>query len=536
MTSTRLIAATLTLVLGTANAAAGDDDPVRTAVVVGANAAAPGRKALRFAHRDAEAVAAVLDEVGGFDRGDIHLLRDPDPDKILGLLDRELARAARSGREMLLFFYYSGHADSRALYPSGQRLALRDLKRRLTDKRAAVRVGVIDACRGGGWTGTKGLTPSDPFEVDLELGFASKGTALIASSSGLEDAHESAKLRGSFFTHHFTVGLRGAGDGDSDGLVTLSEAFDYAKTRTVRDTALHTESPQNPSFRINLRGRRDLPLSQVSAASTRLTLTQAVGPLELIHLDSGLVILEIPRGKRAMTLAVPPGRYVVRREKGGKLYAVEIEIAAGRSARVAEAQLTLVGSDRLAVKGDEDPEPDQARDEISFGFLALFPGYDLVDTGAVDPRRSRTGLGAYFGKVTYLLRTDRYLGVRFSAGGGRQDSSVSGEGAVYLGFGYYIGWPLGGVNADGRIDLELYAATDASFQFELNPDQGNMPLQAAFEVAAGVRAFGFFAEAGAVRNLYPRFHELGSATYDDPSPGLRFALGLRFANTLFRDP
>ena len=54
--------------------------------------------------------------------------------------------------------------------------------------------------------------------------------------AGLEEAHESELLRSSFFTHHWIAGLRGAADRDADGLVTLGEAFDYAKGLTVRDS------------------------------------------------------------------------------------------------------------------------------------------------------------------------------------------------------------------------------------------------------------------------------------------------------------
>ena len=38
-------------------------------------------------------------------------------------------------------------------------------------------------------------------------------------------AQESAAIGGSFFTHHFELGLRGAADADGDGQVTLAEAF-----------------------------------------------------------------------------------------------------------------------------------------------------------------------------------------------------------------------------------------------------------------------------------------------------------------------
>ncbi|HZA49602.1 MAG TPA: hypothetical protein VE549_02610, partial [Myxococcaceae bacterium] len=49
----------------------------RAAVVVGANKAAAGRRDLRFAHRDADQVAAVLRDAGRFAPEAVTVLRDP---------------------------------------------------------------------------------------------------------------------------------------------------------------------------------------------------------------------------------------------------------------------------------------------------------------------------------------------------------------------------------------------------------------------------------------------------------------------------
>ena len=218
-------------------------EPRRFAVLVGSNASPPGRKELRYAHRDVQAVVDVLQDVGAFEREDVVSLQDPEPDELLDALDRQLDRAARSGQSLLLF-YYSGHADAHALYPVGKALPLRALKTRLERDSVHVRIGVIDACRGGGWTGTKGLREAEVFEVNIPLVLANQGSALVASSSGLEDAHESEVLQGSFFTHYWLAALRGAGDENEDGQVTFGEAFEYAKYFTVRDTAVQTPTPR----------------------------------------------------------------------------------------------------------------------------------------------------------------------------------------------------------------------------------------------------------------------------------------------------
>ncbi len=325
--------------------------PRRLALVVGANGAPPGRRPLRYSHEDAKHVALVLTQVAGFDGADVSVLLDPSPRAVLDELDRLLRDAEGAGREALLLFYYSGHADDASLYPGGQALLMSELKPRLEDPRAKVRIGIIDACRGGGWTGTKGLAPAEPFDVDVPLGLSNEGSVFIASSSGVENAHESESLRGSFFTHHWNGGLLGAADRNGDGRVTVGEAFEYARALTIRDTALVTRTPQHPSFHMNLGGRQDLTLAAATESRrSALVLQQREGPLELVNLDSGLVVLESARGRTVLRLALSPGRYLVRRRDTAGIWVREIEIPIDGQTRLAEERLELVRPATLATK------------------------------------------------------------------------------------------------------------------------------------------------------------------------------------------
>lgn len=324
--------------------------PHRVAVLVGANQPGPGRRALQHAHHDAEQMAEVLAAVGRFPAGQIHVLRDPAPEEVLALLQRSAAQLRAP--DSLLYFYYSGHADDESLYPAGKPLSLAAVRAALDGSGAAVRLGIVDACRGGAWTRTKGLVAEAPFEVPVNLG--NEGSVLIASSSGLESAHESDALQGSFFTHHFVAGLRGAADKSGNGEVTLSEAFEYAKERTVRDTALVARDPQHPSYAMNLRGRQDLVLAQLATSPSALVLGQENGPLDVIQLESGLTVLELAPGNRRVRLALRPGRYLVRRtsEKGN--FTREVAVAAGGEVAIEEADLILLGAPRLSAKGSGD--------------------------------------------------------------------------------------------------------------------------------------------------------------------------------------
>jgi hypothetical protein len=448
--------------------------PRRVAVVVGANDAPPGRKALRYAQRDAEAFARVLHELGGFAEQDVTTLLDPEPSAVLRALDAQLAKlGANAGKhkaETLVVFYYSGHADAAALFPRGRPLLFADLRARLADTPAGVRIGIVDACRGGGWTGTKGLSETEPFAVDLPSALGSEGSVLIASSSGLEDAHESEALAGSFFTHHWVAGLRGAADRNADGQVTLTEAFEYARELTIRDTALHTASPQHPSFSMQLRGRSDFALSTLSAATATLVVDQHQGPLELVHLGSGVVVLEIPKGERSLRLAVAPGRYLLRRRERDRLWARQIALAAGQKLQVDEASLT-VGTGVLAAKHSA-PRPltlstlPAGKQEIS-----SWVGVDYVTSGM---RLGGTERQVAIGMLAPRGLTDRWQwilpGLGFAYRGGEQGGVewIPWGGIPAFGMGYSsIQGFLLVANPGFGLDLRRWLGPRSSLDFGL---------------------------------------------------------------------
>lgn len=412
----------------------------RVAVLVGSNAAVQGRQALRYAGRDAQAMADVLVHAGRFAREDVQVLSEPTPAQVLSALDAARQRVA--GKPALLFFYYSGHADDRALFPGGEALPLEALKAKLDDPAVPVRIGVIDSCRGGGWTRAKGLTPTEPFAPPVTL--LTEGTALLAASSGFEDAHEAEALRGSYFTHHLVAGLRGAADASDDGLVTLGEAFAYANRLTIRDTALHAAVPQHPSFDLRLHGRQDITLTSVHAGATVLALEQEAGPLQIVQLGTGLVLVEATPGQRTVRVALPPGPYLVRRLGAEGIAAREISVVAGQTTTVEEASLALVGNAALAPKG---PSPAARATATSPGAkewrvsVGLGSRFDVLRSGAATASDGLLtwSLGSVF-NVTYGL-TDRLTvplapGLSYRFGQRGDHEVVLTAGASQLGLGY----------------------------------------------------------------------------------------------------
>ena len=231
--------------------------------IVSSSSQADGQMTLRYAERDAQRTAAVLRELGAFDAADVWLLPGTSGPALRDALDRAERRAAvEPGSTIVL--YYSGHADPEGLLLGDERFTYLELRQRLASSKAQIRVAILDACNSGGATRTKGGRPSSgpPFAPVEPVRV--QGAAILASSGAGELAQESNEIDGSFFTHHFISGLRGAGDRDGDGKVTLGEAYAYAYTRTIAATVSTLWGTQHPSYDYRLSGTGDLVLTTLT--------------------------------------------------------------------------------------------------------------------------------------------------------------------------------------------------------------------------------------------------------------------------------
>jgi len=353
----------------------------RVAILVGANAAPAGRRELRFAQSDAQRVADTLQRVGHFAAADVHVLLDPNPEALLTTLDH-VATQLDARSDNLLVFYYSGHSDGQALYPHGETLALADVREKLLRIRARVRVGILDTCRGGSWTQAKDLSLGPPLPAADIAALSSEGNVLVAASAGFEDAHEAEAVGGSFFTHHLAAGLLGAADRSGDGDVTVQEAYEYARERTVRDSARYAPVPQHPSFSIDLRGRQDVVLTRPKSSHNALELIQTDGPIEIIQLATGHTVAESPRGAHTARLVLPPGRYLIRRLSNGRIYSKEADLSAAGVTTIREAELEAGNAGALAMKGvSEVPAPFDLSSSLPSGYWRLTFGVGV----AIDP-------------------------------------------------------------------------------------------------------------------------------------------------------
>jgi hypothetical protein len=101
----------------------------RIAVIAAADRGVPGDVQLRYAESDGARVAAAFRELGGV--ASEHLILGADAGRIqdtLAAVRGRIDAAHRAGDSVLLFFFYSGHADQDFLRARGSRLTWAKLK------------------------------------------------------------------------------------------------------------------------------------------------------------------------------------------------------------------------------------------------------------------------------------------------------------------------------------------------------------------------------------------------------------------------
>src|SRR6185436_6624652 len=109
------------------------------------------------------------------------------------------------------------------------------------------------------------------------------GIAVMASSSATELSQESEQLRSSYFTHHLLIGMRGAGDANGDGQVSVDEAYRYAYHQTLVATSATAVGGQHVSLEVDLKGHGEVPLSYPRPATSAIELPAALAGHALVQ-------------------------------------------------------------------------------------------------------------------------------------------------------------------------------------------------------------------------------------------------------------
>jgi hypothetical protein len=328
----------------------------RFAVLIGNDSGDADEANLRYAEADAGKMSEVLLELGGFSSENVVLLRGEGPTAVRRALravhQRILARAA--GSQILLLVYYSGHADASALHLGGGHLPLAELEGMVRGAPASVRLLLLDSCRSGSLTRTKGGVASAGFSIEIDDDLASQGVIVMTSSAANEDAQESDDLRGSFFTHYLASGLRGAADLTGDGMVSVAEAYRYAYDSTLRASSRTLAGVQHASFRYDLSGHGDLVLTRLvgqTGPRARLQFPPLQSYLVMRDDAGGPVIAEVALRDARRRITVRPGRYFVRGRGRDHLLEGTVQVRAGEDRVIDPAKLRRIAYARLVRKG-----------------------------------------------------------------------------------------------------------------------------------------------------------------------------------------
>lgn len=424
---------------------------VRMSIVFGNNAGLEDEKPLLFATRDAEQIHATLLELGGSDKGGSVLLLDPPVSRVMAAFwdaRKRVGELRKQGKKVQLLIYYSGHGGDAALHMNGEKLPLESIRDYFRQSEADLKLLVADACYSGSLIQGKGATLSGPVPVKYLDELKVNGSAIITSSSAGEMAQESKELQGSIFTHHFLTALRGAGDADRDGQVTLWEAYNHAQAGLRHQLASHNAVAQTPEFDIDIQGSDNVVLTRLNLGQSFLAMRNLpLGQYRVLEAGSALQVAEVrlanPEG---VVLALPRGSYLVYRISGRDGQAAYADLRKQRRVELGPGSLRPVSAGALSSKGMLGP---RSLGRLSRGPLhvsaeprlySAFPGRDASALAFEGSLRLNAGdFGASLGGG-YLPEYRGTAGVNrfaqeawFVTGEGRYFWNYSRFGAAYLG-------------------------------------------------------------------------------------------------------
>lgn len=354
---TKAILAAVFVLAHIASAHAGDES--RYALLLASHAGLTGEAELEHAGRDAKKMAEVLIELGGFIPDNVVTLVDVDATRARDALARMNARLRgerEPGRATTLLVYYSGHADEKSLHLGTTVLPWDELRNAVEGSSADLRLLIVDACRSGQATRVKGLRPDVPFTLPVPNEQVPEGFIILTSAAQGEDAQESDQIGGSFFTHHLISGLRGAADGNDDQLVSLDEAYRYARDQTIAATSTTTIGVQHPTFRYSLKGRGNVILTRLAPTRSqgRVALPGAGHFIFHVGRKEGPIAAEVSSPGAGTRLSLGAGRYFVRWRERERFREGDFTLVAGRDTTLEASSMQVFEYGRFVRKGGGD--------------------------------------------------------------------------------------------------------------------------------------------------------------------------------------
>jgi hypothetical protein len=338
--------------------------PFAYGILVGSNAGGQGQADLRWAEQDARRMADVLRELGRYGTSDLRVLASPTPSQVLAAVDdlvpKLKAHRAR-GEQALVVFYYSGHAKANAFHLGADELPIATLREKLRALPSALTFVVLDACQSGQFARAKGAEPAHDFSFNSVSRLTTKGIAVMASSSAQELSQESDELRSSYFTHHLIVALRGAGDADGDGRVSLDEAYRYAYRNTLASTSSTAIGGQHVTLETDLAGEGDVSVTYPADGASQLEIPPDLRARILVqHRPSNAIVAEVEKAPGSpLRLALPPGAYeaIVREPARVSRCSMQLAPRSVTAIDLGGCRVARLGGVAKGVDDDERPLP-----------------------------------------------------------------------------------------------------------------------------------------------------------------------------------
>jgi hypothetical protein len=417
----------------------------RFALIVSSNDGGATRGRLRFAESDARSVADVLRQLGGLRDPDLILLTGARRNSLQSSFDRMkalVAGAPRGGGRREILVYYSGHSDETGLMLGNDRVSYGELRRLIDTVDADVRIAILDSCASGALIRLRGGTRRPGFLANVSTD--TRGYAFLTASSADEAAQESDRIGAAFFTHYLLSGLRGGADVNRDGLITLSESYQFAYHETLQRTEQTAAGAQHPTYDFQLAGKGDLVvLTDIRSTGATLVLGDQLSGRVYIRDSSGRLLVELRKyPPHPIELGVGPGEYRVLLESNGRAQEAVVSLGDGQSRRLDGGHFTPIDLQSAVARGDIAAPGARADSPASQPLASVRPPASLTRTliGEDSLVGRTTSVGGYAG-----------LSPRYTRLGGQDAFMMNLEAAVLLNRRFAIGLMAGG-GFSGRID------------------------------------------------------------------------------------
>ncbi len=337
-------------------------ETVRLGLFVGNNIGFGEDERLVYAEDEAHDLARVFQEMGDLSKDRTVVLQGitaPQLRQAMHQVEAQVREAAARGDEAMLIFYYTGHASHEGLHLSGTLLPMDVLRRWLESSAARVRLAFVDACESGSLARTRGGSPVESIEITVDDELTMAGLAVVTSTGPLSVARESESFGGGVFSRALVTGLRGSADGDGDGVVTLEEAYDHAFAETVIGTASSSAAIQRPEYRYELEGVGRVVLTRIPDRAAGLILPEELeGVYSVVSVGSGQVVARVDKQPgEVRRLALPTGRYLVRKVRREDVLLAELDLVWGGDRWIDDTQMSSVALGDPMARGGWSPRP-----------------------------------------------------------------------------------------------------------------------------------------------------------------------------------